>query len=180
MCQPRPLFRLFSLFSIQHYNSTTNQCEKYPPSIRHRDSNSQPSDYQFPPLTTRPGLPPKLARLCRAFFGVNSTPLLLSNSTWTNPNCYIRFYLFLDTSKSFSKWYWNEIFMLQPTLIMIRRLEPSPPLDNYYQPRLDQNKDGCQLDKRFRISQRGKSCKIESKFTQQQHLTTNAVYLGST
>ena len=84
MCQPRPLFLLFSLFSIQHYNSTTNQCEKYPPSIPHRDSNSQPSDYQFPPLTTRPGLPPKLARLFRAFFGVNSTPLLLSNSTWTN------------------------------------------------------------------------------------------------
>ena len=30
-----------------------------PSSIRRWDSNSQPSDYESPPLTTRPGLPPK-------------------------------------------------------------------------------------------------------------------------
>ena len=37
---------------------TTNKCEKCPSSIRCRDSNSQPSDHESPPLTTRPGLPP--------------------------------------------------------------------------------------------------------------------------
>ena len=31
--------------------------KKCPSSKRCRDSNSQPSDYKFPPLTTRPGLP---------------------------------------------------------------------------------------------------------------------------
>ena len=35
-----------------------NICEKCPSSIRRRDSNSQPSDYESPHLTTRPGLPP--------------------------------------------------------------------------------------------------------------------------
>ena len=34
----------------------TNKCEKCPSSIRCRDSNSQPSDYESPPLTTRPPL----------------------------------------------------------------------------------------------------------------------------
>ena len=37
---------------------TTNKCEKCPSSIWCRDSNSQPSDYESPLLTTRPGLPP--------------------------------------------------------------------------------------------------------------------------
>ena len=32
--------------------------KKCPSSIRCHDSNSQPSDYESPPLTTRPGLPP--------------------------------------------------------------------------------------------------------------------------
>ena len=32
--------------------------KKCPSSIRRQDSNSQPSDYESPPLTTRPGLPP--------------------------------------------------------------------------------------------------------------------------
>ena len=39
---------------------TTNKCEKCPSSIWCRDSNSQPSDYESPLLTTRPGLPPKM------------------------------------------------------------------------------------------------------------------------
>ena len=56
--QSRPLFRLFSVSSIKHSNFTTNQCEKCPASIWRRDSNSQPSDYEPPPLTTRPGLLP--------------------------------------------------------------------------------------------------------------------------
>ena len=47
--------RVGRLFS----NSTELFKTKYPSSIRRRDSNSQPSDYESPPFTTRPGLPPK-------------------------------------------------------------------------------------------------------------------------
>ena len=36
------------------YNILVRKC---PSSIRHRDSNIQPLDYESPPLTTRPGLP---------------------------------------------------------------------------------------------------------------------------
>ena len=36
---------------------TTNKNEKNPSSIQGWDSNSQPSDDESPPLTTRPGLP---------------------------------------------------------------------------------------------------------------------------
>ena len=59
---------------------TTNICEKYPSSIRCRDSNPRPLDHESPPITTRPGLPSvaltrKLPRVrlkrsiynCRAF-----------------------------------------------------------------------------------------------------------------
>ena len=58
MVHPRPLFRLFSVFFkqtiqiLQHIN-----VEKCSSSIRCWDSNSQPSECESPPLTTRPGLP---------------------------------------------------------------------------------------------------------------------------
>ena len=55
MGRTRPLFRLFQSDQSNITIFTTNQCEKCPSSIWHWDSNSQP-----PPLTTRPGLPPKL------------------------------------------------------------------------------------------------------------------------
>ena len=38
---------------------TTIQCEKCPSSIRCWDSNPWPLDHESPPITTRPGLPPK-------------------------------------------------------------------------------------------------------------------------
>ena len=57
MGQPRPLFRLFSSFQTNISILTTNKCEKCPSSIRRRDSNAQPSDYESPHFT-RPGLPP--------------------------------------------------------------------------------------------------------------------------
>ena len=60
MGQPRPLFRLFSSFQTNITILTTNKCEKCPSSIWRRDLKSQPSDYESPPLTTRPGLPPNL------------------------------------------------------------------------------------------------------------------------
>ena len=53
---------IFSLF-----NQTTQFLPqinvKCPSRIRHRDLNSQSSDYESPPLTTRPGLPPYLSSL---------------------------------------------------------------------------------------------------------------------
>ena len=56
IAQPRTLFRLCSVFSSKHYfflqqinvKNVTGQW----------DSNSQPSAYESPPLTTGPGLPP--------------------------------------------------------------------------------------------------------------------------
>ena len=54
-------FLLIFVFSNKHYKFYNKyECEKCPSSIRHRDSNSQPSDYESPPLTTRPGLPPNI------------------------------------------------------------------------------------------------------------------------
>ena len=60
MGQPRPLFCLFLSFQTNNTILTTNKCKKCPSSIQRQDSNSQPSDYKSPPLTTRPGLPPLL------------------------------------------------------------------------------------------------------------------------
>ena len=56
---PRPLFHLFSVFSKKHYNFHNKYVrKKCPSSIRCRDSNSQPSYYESPPLTSRPKLAP--------------------------------------------------------------------------------------------------------------------------
>ena len=54
----RPLFRLFLSFQTNFTIFTTNKCEKCPSSIRCWDSNPRPSEYESPPITTRPGLPP--------------------------------------------------------------------------------------------------------------------------
>ena len=53
----RASFSFFSSFQTNITILTTNKCEKCPSRIRHQDSNSQPFDYETPPLTTRPGLP---------------------------------------------------------------------------------------------------------------------------
>ena len=59
MGHPRPLFHLFSVFSNKQYKFYYKLLWKIcPSSIWHQDSNSQPSDCESPPLTTRPGLPP--------------------------------------------------------------------------------------------------------------------------
>ena len=58
MGHPRPLFHLISVFSkTNNPNFTTNYCKKCQSSIQRQDLNSQPSDYESPPLITRPGLP---------------------------------------------------------------------------------------------------------------------------
>ena len=50
------------ILSFQTNNTifTTNKCEKmlWPTSIQCRDLNPRPSVHEFPPITTRPGLPP--------------------------------------------------------------------------------------------------------------------------
>ena len=52
-----PLFRLFSVFLNQPIQIVQQiNVEKSPSGIRHQDSNSRPSDYESPPLTTRPGV----------------------------------------------------------------------------------------------------------------------------
>ena len=51
-------FHLFSSFQTHITIFTTNKCEKCPSSIWCWDSNSQPLEHEFPPITTRPGLPP--------------------------------------------------------------------------------------------------------------------------
>ena len=59
--QPRPLFRLFSVFQRNIItNFTSDQCEKLscPSSIRRQDSNPRPPEREPPPITTRPGLFP--------------------------------------------------------------------------------------------------------------------------
>ena len=62
MGQSPPLFNVFSSFQTNITILTTNKCEKYPSSIWHWDSNSQPSDFESPPFTTRPGLPSFVSR----------------------------------------------------------------------------------------------------------------------
>ena len=60
MGQRRPLFVYFRSFSNKQCQFFNKLMWKCPSSIWCRDSNSQPSDYESPPLTTRPGLPPKV------------------------------------------------------------------------------------------------------------------------
>ena len=59
MGQPRPLFRLFSVFFKQTSLQFLLQIyvEKCPSSIRCRDSNPRPLERESLPFTTRPGLP---------------------------------------------------------------------------------------------------------------------------
>ena len=55
---PGLFFIYFWSFQTNNIIFTTNQCEKCPPSIWHRDSNPQPHVHQSSPITTRQGLPP--------------------------------------------------------------------------------------------------------------------------
>ena len=57
----RPLFRLFSVFFKQTIQFLQQiYVKKCPSSIRCRDSNPRPLECESPPITTRPGLPPRL------------------------------------------------------------------------------------------------------------------------
>ena len=71
-------FRLFkhTLQFLQQIN-----VKKCPSSIRFRDSNSQPMEHESPPITTRPGLPPKNSILLLWLTISLSYPVAL---TWTH------------------------------------------------------------------------------------------------
>ena len=60
MDHSRALFRLFSSFQPNITSFTTNKCEKCPSSIRCWDSNPRHSEHKSSPITTRPGLLPRL------------------------------------------------------------------------------------------------------------------------
>ena len=53
---PASLLYIFGLFPTNNTILITNQCEKYPSSVRHQDSNPWPLEYESSPITTRPGL----------------------------------------------------------------------------------------------------------------------------
>ena len=57
MGQPRPLFHLFLSFQTTLQILQQINVKKCPSSIRCWDSNSRPLEHEFPPITTRPGLP---------------------------------------------------------------------------------------------------------------------------
>ena len=60
MGRPRPLFRLFSVFSNKqnkYYNKSMWKMS-FSSSVRHQDSNPRPFKHELSPITTRPGLPP--------------------------------------------------------------------------------------------------------------------------
>ena len=59
MGHPRPLFHLISVFFEQTIKFLQQiNVKACPSSIWCQDSNLQPSYYESPPITTRPGLPP--------------------------------------------------------------------------------------------------------------------------
>ena len=79
---PSSISFIFGLFKTNKTILTTNQCEKMscPSSLWRWDLNPQPSEREFPPITTRPGLPPHkgpllpyrvLLSLCIAFIHIH-------------------------------------------------------------------------------------------------------------
>ena len=59
LCHPRPLFVYFRLFKQTIQFLQQINVKKCPSSIWCWDSNPRPSEHESPPITTRPGLPPK-------------------------------------------------------------------------------------------------------------------------
>ena len=60
MGQPRPRFRLFSVFSNKHYNFYNKS--KCPSSMLHQDSNPQTFKHELSPITTSSGHLPSIRR----------------------------------------------------------------------------------------------------------------------
>ena len=82
---PRPLFRLFSVFfKLTMQISQQINVKKWLSSIWNWDLNSQPSDYESPPLTTRPGLTLLLCLLISTYY---STSITLSFTIYLPKYC---------------------------------------------------------------------------------------------
>ena len=101
MGQPRPLFVYCRSFQTNNSIFTTNECEKMscPSSIRRRDSNPRPFEYESYLIATRRGLPPTLIILAYILW------LILSIDSSLH-------YFFLAVSNSFSWSLWQLLFIL--------------------------------------------------------------------
>ena len=79
MGQPRPLFRLFSVFSKNIIQFLQINVKKCPSSKQRWDSNQRPFEHELSPITTRPGLPPSHFLFC-----------IVSNQTrWSSNWCWL-------------------------------------------------------------------------------------------
>ena len=56
---PGPFYRIFLVFSNKHYNFYINICEEMSSQYPYQGSNPKPLGRESPPITTRPGLPPR-------------------------------------------------------------------------------------------------------------------------
>ena len=72
------IFGLFNQTLLQFLQQV--KCQKCPSNIRCRDSNSQPSDYESLPLTTRPGLTPLCLHLLVLHFSLSLLALFFAFS----------------------------------------------------------------------------------------------------
>ena len=90
----RPLFGLFHSFHTNITIFKTMFCEKGPSNIQCSDSNPRPLEY--PPITTRLGLPPNLSILC--IMGL-SRPLFLYFCLFNSKQKYVH-YKILPTTES--------------------------------------------------------------------------------
>ena len=94
MRQPRPLFRLFLVFSNKQYIFTTNQCEQFPSSIQNWGSNPWPLEHELSPITTTPGLPPTIwcFIISRKHFGINAFEWIFPHlCSWSQQVVQIKF-----------------------------------------------------------------------------------------
>ena len=71
---PGLFFVYFLSFQTNNTFLTTNQCEKWPSSIRRLDLNPRPFEHELP-TTTRPGLPPNINN-------VRDLKQTVSNKSW--------------------------------------------------------------------------------------------------
>ena len=72
---PSPAYFSFIFGSFQANNNTiftANSCEKYPSSIWRWDSNTQPLEHEYPPITTRPGPTGNFPCIIFSWFGLSN------------------------------------------------------------------------------------------------------------
>ena len=96
MDRPRSLFNLFSSFQTHITILQQINVKNYPSSIWCRDSNSQPSEHESPPITTRPGLSPYSFDFCWVGGGDanhNASLRWWKFFAWQNADYVLRYYL---------------------------------------------------------------------------------------